>query len=79
MGGAALLVIRTQSMDFGILSSADRHRGGGADAGMPDKKQSVQLFLKTLNPFQVSKCLIYARMAPLSCTTWVDRGGFGQD
>ena len=40
---------------------------------------SVLLFLKTLNPFQVSKCLIYARSAPLSCTCWMDRAGCGPD
>ena len=27
----------------------------------------------------MSKCLIYARSAPLSCTGWVDRAGCGQD
>ena len=41
--------------------------------------QSVLLFLKTLNPFQVSKCLIYARSAALSCTGWVDRACCGPD
>ena len=53
--------------------------GAGAGAGTPDKIQSAQFFLKTLNPFQVSKCLCYARMAPPSCTAWVDRAGCGPD
>ena len=41
-------------MDFGIFASA--YSGAGAGAVTPDKIQSVLLFLKTLNPFQVSKC-----------------------
>ena len=53
--------------------------GAGARAGTPDKIQSALLFRKTLNPFQVSKCLIYARSAALSCTGWVDRAGCGPD
>ena len=67
-------VIRLCSMDFGIFASAD-----GAGAGTPDKIQSALLFLQTLNPFQVSKGLIYARSAELSCTGWVDRAGCGPD
>ena len=67
VGGTALLVIRMQT-------------GAGGGDGTPDKIQSVLLFLKTSNPFQVSKFLIYARSpAPLSCTGWVDPAGCGPD
>ena len=63
----------------GLLHFASANSCAGAGAGTPDKIQSVLLFLKTLNPFQVSKRIIYARSAPLSCTGWVDRAGCGPD
>ena len=51
-------------MDFCVFASAESVQTGtsaGAGAGTPDKMQSVLLFHKTLNPFQVLKGLIYTR------------------
>ena len=57
------------STEFYEVAFPHLQTGTGAGPSRPDKIQSVLLFLKTLNPFQVSKCLIYARSAPLSGTS----------